>query len=350
MINLQRRYSSLFLLLIVFSGFLAQFEIYGVNSEQNEIKVVASMEIYSSIAEYIGGGLIKASYILPEGSDPHDYALTPGDINKISEADLLILANSKFFTLEENMLQHYSGPVLDFEDYSRYNLTLIEIPSVGLNYHGYWILPDNALAIAKAIHDELVLLDPSHKDIYDSNLERFTDSIYRIKSLIYRTAIDSGIYGSGAVIAVPGVAYLALSFGLRIEATLLVGPGGFLNSSELDQVIEKADKGEIKVILCPAALKNGKPGEFSRQLSKDTGLPVIYVRVFSISGLKDYFALMTYNAGVLSTFKEIGASSSGENLLVWYIISAGILFIVVIVESIVIFIYKRRSEYAWFEE
>jgi len=320
-----------------------------LHSEENKIKVVSTLELYASIAEYIGNGFIDTDYILPEGADPHDYSLTPGDIEKIESADLLMLANSDFFTLEKNMLSHYSGTILDFDDYSRYNLTIISLAGLGKNYHGYWIYPDNALAIAKAVHDKLVLLDPAHRDIYDSNLERFIDAIYRLKSLLYRVALDSNIYGVGTVIAVPGAAYLAVAFGLKIEASLLKGPGSFVNSSELNQIYQKAHDGLIKLILCPESLRNGKPGEISRQLSRDTGLPVIYVRVFSMYGLKDYFALMTYNAGALSNAEKVSSKASKEDFFIWYLISIGILFSIVIVESIMIFLYKRRAEEVWVE-
>lgn len=339
---------SIIIVLLLFSPII-NYKGNSLRSSENKIKVVSTLEMYSSIAEYIGDGLIEATYILPEGSDPHDYSLTPGDIEKITSADLLILANSNFFTLERNMLNHYSGIILDFDDYLEFNLTIINITGLGKNYHGYWIYPDNALAIAKAIHDKLVLLDPTHREIYDNNLEKFEDKIYRLKSLLYRVALNSDIHGSGAVIAVPGAAYLAIAFGLKIEAILLKGPGSFANSSELNQIYQKARDGLIRLILCPESLRNAKPGEISRQLSLDTGLPVIYVRIFSMYGLKDYFALMTYNAGAVSHAGKIGTNPSGSDFLVWYLIVIGILFSIVIVESTMIFLYKRKAEEIWIE-
>ncbi len=320
-----------------------------VHSDKEKIKVVSTLELYASIAEYIGDGFIDADYILPEGADPHDYSLAPGDIDKIQSADLLVLADSKFFTLEKNMLNHYSGATVDIDDYKKYNLTIMSLTGFGKNYHGYWIYPDNALAIAKAIHDKLVLLDPVHRDVYDSNLETFADKIYSLKSLLYKTSLDNNLYGRGAIIAVPGAAYLALAFGLEIKASLLKGPGSFVNSSELDQIYRETHEGLIKLILCPESLRDGKPGEISRQLSRDTGLPVIYVRIFSMYGLRDYFALMTYNAGALSNANNIGASSGENDLFIWYLISVSILFLIVIVESVVIFLYKRRAEAVWLE-
>lgn len=337
-------------ILLILAIFATNIHFHSLNAEEKKIHVVATLEVYSSIAEFIGDGLIETDYILPEGTDPHDYSLTPGDVDKISSADLLVLANSEFFSLESKMLEHYSGAYLDFSDYSKYNLTIISIPGIGVNYHGYWIYPSNALAIAKAIHDELVLLDPDNREIYDANLKKFEDMIYRLESFLYRTSLENNLNGQGAVIAVPGAAYLALAFNLKIEASLLKGPGSFLNSSELSEVINKAKKGEIKVIICPISLKDGKPGELSRQLSQDTGVPVVYVRVFSMYGLSDYFALMTFNAGVLSNANKIGATSSGNDLLIWYLLSIGVLFVAFIVESAVIFIYKRRAENAWIEQ
>ena len=333
--------------LIIISLVLHPSVSYG---QSEKIKIVATLEIYASIAKFIGGEFVETSYILPEGADPHDYSLTPSDLSKIEGADVLVLANSEFFTLEQRILDVSAGKLLiDFSDYEKYNVTVINLPGIGVNYHGYWIYPDNALAIAKAIREKLVLLDPDHKEVYDSNLEDFTDKILRLKSLLIKTSIENNLYGADSIVAVPGAAYVAYSFGLGVVASLLQGPGRFINATELDKIFSLAREGRIKVILCPYALKDGKPGEMSRQLSEDTGVPVAYVRVFSLSGLKDYFALMTYNAGVLASVNSAGMGGISMELFYWYLLAIGILFSIVFIESVMIFKYKRRAEVAWHE-
>jgi len=321
-----------------------------LEAQQNRIKIVATMEIFASIAEDIGGYLVETDYILPEGMDPHSYSLTYDDIRKAQEADLLIFANTQFFTLEQKLLDNIENKLyVDFSDYEKYNLSLIGIPGLEVNYHGYWIYPDNALAIAKAVHEKLVLLDPDNKDIYDHNLEVFEEKILRIKSLLIKTAIAHELYGAGAVIAVPGAAYVAFSFGLRVKASLLIEPGKFINASELERIRNLAENGKIKVILCPEELKDAKPGEYSRQLSEEFKIPIAYVRVFSLGGIQDYFALMTYNAGVISSLSESISGGISKEILYWFYVALAILFAIVFLESTMIFLYKRRAEVEWSE-
>jgi len=337
------------LILCVF--LLVPFSVISVHvSAQDKINIVATIEVYASIAKIIGGDFVRVDYILPSGASPHDYSLTTDDILKAQSADLLIFANSEFFTIEENLLKHVEGkPYLDFQDYQKYNVTLLTLPSFGVNYHGYWIYPDNALAIGKAIHATLILLDPDHAKYYDDNLEYFIEKITRIKSIVYQVSIDKQLYGAGVVISVPGVAYIASTFGFNIIASLLKEPGKFMNSTELNYIISLARENKVRLILCPYSLKSGKPGEISRQLSEDAEIPVAYVRIFSMEGLNDYFAMMTYNIGVIENTATLNPSSISSDIVYWYMIAIGVLFAIVMIESSMIFLYKRRAEAAWHE-
>ncbi len=318
--------------------------------DNSTIKIVATLEVFASIAKFIGGTHVDVDYILPEGADPHDYALTPEDLSKIQSADILIFANTKFFTLEQNILKNIQGKVfVDFPDYEEYNLTILSIPGFGINYHGYWILPDNALAIARAIYEKLVLLDPYHISDYDENLRDFKERINYLKSFLTKTSVDSGLYHKNSVVAVPGAAYVAYSFEINVIATLLKGPGRFANTTEIQRIREMANKGELHIILCPVALKNSKADEMAKQLSSDINVPLIYVRVFSMTGLRDYFALMTYNAAAISGASQAYSKSTSSELIPFLYLGITILFLISVVEGLIIFVYKRRAEVMWSE-
>jgi len=321
-----------------------------VASQGGKIRIVASMETFASIAKFIGGDMVSVDYILPEGADPHDYSLTFSDIEKIRNADILVLANSEFFALEQQILENALGkPYIDFKDYALYNAAILPIPGIEKNYHGYWIYPDNALAIAHAIADALISFDPANHEIYENNLQEFKERIQKLKHLISETAMKKSLRGFGAVVAVPGAAYIAYAFGMNVVASLLKGPGRFVNASELEKIREIAQSGFIRVILCPLSLANGKAGEISNELSRNINVPVVYVRVFSSGGLMDYFALMMYNIGALSGISNVARESLGQNLLMLLYTGIGILFVIAITELVIIYNYTRRAEEEWYE-
>ena len=323
---------------------------FGTRSEnQTKITIVASNEILAAIAKEIGGVYVKVDWILPPGATPHDYSPTPEDIEKLKNADLVIFANTSFFSLESKLKEHAEGKlIVDYNDYTTNNVTLIEIPNFGINIHAFWLYPDNALAIAKAIKEKLQMIDSLHADYYSEKLTEFSERIAKLKNDLINIAKKVGLYSSGAVVSVPGAAYVVLAFGIKVEATLAGGPQTTLNASLMNDLIRKAKEGKIKAVFCPESLKNTNIDDATKQFSEDAGIPILYIRIFSIGGIMDYFSLMEYNAGVVETYSSSSTNISEERIAILYT-ALTIIALIAILEGFVIYKLRKNIE-KMFEE
>lgn len=318
-----------------------------VQTFNNNLNIVTSISVIGEIVKDIGGSRVNVYSILPEGVDPHNYALTVEDIQKALKADLLVFASVKNFSLEENILENAPDkPYLDLVDYARYNATLLDIPGFRRNFHGYWMKPENALAIAKAIHDKLVELDPSGKNVYDYNLQVFEEKIANLTDFLDSISEENGLKGLSVAIAVPGAAYVVDAFKMKIASVLLKGPGRFINATELAELETAIKAGEISMIICPEIMRNARAGEISEQVSRDTGIPVVYVRVFGIKNMS-YFELMMYNAGVMkgtmNSINKYGRGLTGD-ILLWLYFAVIISVFIAIIEAFVIYKARRKVE------
>jgi hypothetical protein len=72
-------------------------------------------------------------------------------------------------------------------------------------------------------------------------------------------------------------------------------------------------------------------GEFAQQLSADSGVPLVWVRIV-FSALEDYIGIMTYNTGVVTT----GVSGGIPSVLDFLIISMPVIIIAVILGVIAV--------------
>lgn len=113
--------------------------------------IVVTIPDFKPIAEAIAGDDFEVVSLIPPGSDPHSFTLSVEDVEKLGSADVIVLANSNFFDFEAKIAEEF-GNVVDFDDY---NATLLDFPGYPSNPHGYWMLPENAIRIAKAIKDRL---------------------------------------------------------------------------------------------------------------------------------------------------------------------------------------------------
>jgi len=328
--------------LIVIPQLIFPFNFIQVSS--SDLRVVTSMSVIGEMVKSIGGNRVSVYSILPEGVDPHNYALTVEDIQKALEADLLVFASIRNFSLEENILENVPDkPYLDLVDYIRYNVTLLDIPGFRRNFHGYWMKPENALAIAKAVHDKLLELDPDGKDVYDLNLQTFEEKVVDLINFLEKISEEYDLKDLNVAIAVPGAAYVVDVFKMKIASVLLKGPGRFMNATELAELEAEIKSGVISMLICPEIMKDAKAGEISRQVSRDTGIPVVYVRVFGIEHTS-YFELMMYNAGVLKatidSMGEYGGLSDDILLLLYFVLATSI--VIAIIEAFVIYKARRK--------
>ena len=59
-------------------------------SHDGRIPVVASFEATKEITEAIGGNKVEVLTVIPEGTEPHEFELKTGDIQKLQEASLFV--------------------------------------------------------------------------------------------------------------------------------------------------------------------------------------------------------------------------------------------------------------------
>ncbi|MEQ4986640.1 zinc ABC transporter substrate-binding protein ZnuA [Proteus vulgaris] len=154
--------------------------------------VVASIRPIGFIAAAIADGVTPTEVLLPDGASPHDYALKPSDLKKITSADLMVWIgpdmevfldrplnrltdNHKLALAETNEIK--SLLLKDDDDNVHKHEENHEHHSHGdYNMH-IWLSPEIALSSAKQIHERLIALYPDKKELLDVNLGKFSEQL-----------------------------------------------------------------------------------------------------------------------------------------------------------------------------
>ncbi len=77
------------------------------------LSVVASTTIVEDLVEQVGGDRVTVESIVPTGADPHTFTLSPSDIRKTAEADLLVIVGADLAAMEEDLEGSTEGAVLE---------------------------------------------------------------------------------------------------------------------------------------------------------------------------------------------------------------------------------------------
>ena len=77
------------------------------------LSVVASTTIVEDLVKQVGGDRVTVESIVPTGADPHTFTLSPSDIRKTAEADLLVIVGAGLAAMEEDLEGSTEGAVLE---------------------------------------------------------------------------------------------------------------------------------------------------------------------------------------------------------------------------------------------
>jgi zinc/manganese transport system substrate-binding protein len=202
-----------------------------------KIRVVTTIQTLRSLAQEVGGDRVEVSALVGDHVDPHHVDPRPSYALVLNKADLVIHVGLELEKgwlpplLEQARNPRIATGTAGNLDASTARIAVLDgggssraqgdIHPLG-NPH-YWLSPDNALAIARAIADRLARLDPAGAMIYE---QRYTDFASRLAAR--RTAwagTTKGLAGVKVITYHRSWSYLTGAFGLVEIGTIEPKPG-----------------------------------------------------------------------------------------------------------------------------
>ncbi|MFX1244849.1 MAG: metal ABC transporter substrate-binding protein [Promethearchaeota archaeon] len=272
------------------------------------LSVAVSIQPLAGIVREVGGTQISISVLLPEGIEPHAFSLTQAIIDEANAADMLVLTGH--FDWEEELANQTSKPYISLKDYEALGAELLPLRGYtqnrfqkqihSENLHGYWLLPKNAIAIANATRILCSALNSTHASYWQERFDEFVIQVEELEAFIAAQSLALGFAGKQVIITFPAEAYVAEALGLEVKGLLMVGDNIFISGPELIAVEQALRNGSINLILASDIAQLQAAGEFAQQLSSDSGVPIVWVRIV-FSDLLNYIGIMSYNIGVVAT-------------------------------------------------
>jgi ABC-type Zn uptake system ZnuABC Zn-binding protein ZnuA len=111
----------------------------------------------------------------------------------------------------------------------------------------YWLDPKNALLMAQAITERLLILDPDHRDAYQSNLAAFQQRLMD-KMKAWQAAL-APLKGGKVIAYHTSLIYLAKAFGFQIVDEVEPKPGISPTAAHLNRLIKRIEDDQIKLLI-----------------------------------------------------------------------------------------------------
>jgi zinc/manganese transport system substrate-binding protein len=247
------------------------------------LSIVASTNVYGSIAEAVGGDLVSVtSLISSSAQDPHSFEASAQDSLAISRADIVIENGGGYDPFVEQLLGDSTARVI----------TVVE--AEGINEHVWYDL--NAMeAFAGDLAAVLGEVDATNAATYTANAETFAGEIEVLVERAHELA--SSLEGQGVAVTEPVPLYLLEEVGLvnlTPEAfTEAIEEGADVSPTALQETLDVIASGDV-VLMAYNSQTASAETERVREAAEAAGIPVVDFTETLPDG-QDYLSWMTAN-------------------------------------------------------
>jgi len=205
---------------------------------------------------------------------PHDYALTPSDMRKIADADLLV-ANGR------GMEEFLGAPIRKANPQLRVIETAASVAALreprGGRVHGddaadvnphTWVSPRNAVSQVRAIERALSAASPSNADRFHANATRY---LLRLERLDRAFAEAARTFRKREIVTFHNVFdYLARDYGLEIVGEVESTPGQEPSAGEMRHLVRTIRERGVPAVFAEPQY----PLRVAEVIAREAGVPV----------------------------------------------------------------------------
>ena len=261
----------IFLVLIAASaGVIAISSTTGRKSDKK--KIVASFYPVYVIAENLCDGIdgISVSNMTPNQTGClHDYQMTTEDMKKLEDADIFVLNGGGMETFVEKVATEMPGLTLIYTDAG---VDMLESDEEEGEYNAHaWLEPSRYKKQAENMAAELAKADPSNKERYYENLDKYTAKIDEVAKE-YEDFFTGKTGRRNTIIFHEAFEYLSLFAPVDVLAAVEVeGDNSALSAGELAEVVDTVNSENIDFIIVEEQYRLS----IADRISEETGADVL---------------------------------------------------------------------------
>lgn len=247
----------------------------GQASHSHGLTVVASTDVWGSVARAVAGDYATVDAILTSSTDdPHSYEATPANAAAIADASLVVYNGGGYdHWVDDVLAAHPAVPTVDAYSLLETQTT----PDGPANEHVFYD-PPVAKAVAVRVADLLAADDPSHGDAYRANAAEFgrqADAIAKSER-----AIGDKHPGAAVVATEPVAHYLLVNAGVADRT-----PAGFASAAEqgddpspadLAAMLDLIDQHRVSALVVNTQTESAVTKQI-QEAARQASLPVVEV-------------------------------------------------------------------------
>ena len=243
---------------------------------EDKLAIASFSTILTEIAQKVGGQEVTVSGLIQPGQDPHEFQLSPSDLQAVSGARLVLTSGKN--------LEHYFN---NLRDATKADLLPVgdKLPSLKMQAGDdektgksgfvedphWWNSVPNVEKATFIVRDELVKLDPAHADEYRANAESYANQLEQLNSWVKQKIAELPRDQRKLVTSHDAFQYFAKEYGFKIYSIEGLSTEDEPSLRHVSDLIDQIRKQHVKAIFLESALNPKVSVEITRESGAKTG-------------------------------------------------------------------------------
>jgi zinc/manganese transport system substrate-binding protein len=278
--------------ILIFAACLAGALLPGCGSDAPDegVSVVATTGILADITAAVAGPDVEVDQLIPDGSSPHDFALSADDRLRLEQADLIVANGAG---LEATL-------PLDELDTPRWELAENVGSLLPPDDPHVWMDPLRVASALPSLAGALAEADSPRADAFRSGARKYAQELRRLDSRIARTLQAVPPANRDLVTSHDSLEYFADRYGLEVVATAFptTGPESEASAAAVEEVVDAVRAHDVPAVF---AGEEDDP-EALELVGDETGADVVDDLIIeSLGSAASYADMLAADAEVIAT-------------------------------------------------
>ncbi|NLJ54738.1 MAG: zinc ABC transporter substrate-binding protein [Intrasporangiaceae bacterium] len=269
--------------------------------------------------EQIGGDLVEATSLTPPGAEAHDVELTPREVARLTEDDLIVYLSGFQPAVDQAVANVAGEQALDVEPFAELSLTgddhghdhgdVHRDDHRDDHGHGdeatdphFWLDPMRYAAVAQAIGDRFAEIDQDNAQTYQSNSQDFQSRLAELDAE-FTTALASCAH-EDLVTSHAAFGYLADRYDLHQVGIAGLTPDMEPSAAELRDLIAHVREAGVSTVYAETLVDPALAETIAREAGVEVRMLDPLEGLTDASAGSTYFEVMRSNLDVLTAGQE----------------------------------------------
>jgi ABC-type Zn uptake system ZnuABC Zn-binding protein ZnuA len=244
-----------------------------VTYAEEKLPIASFSTVLTEVAQKVGGDTVTVRGLIQPGQDPHEFQLSPSDLQVVSTARLVLTSGKNLERYFNNLRDVTKGDLLPVGDRlpglkmhaeeREANNDLIEDPH-------WWNAVPNVEKATQVVRDELVKLDPAHAAAYQANAQSYLNELQSLNEWVKRKVAELPRDRRKLVTSHDAFQYFAKEYGFEIYSIEGLSTEDEPSLRHVSELVDEIRKQQVKAIF----LENALNPKVSVEITRESGAKI----------------------------------------------------------------------------